>query len=129
MNIVSKAVYTFNGKVWRHNLNIPEGRTIIPLDNVISSIMTYPTVKDLIGSGIDIAKNIGAKYIVFGRTSDLPFVVTECLKNNIIPLRPLNGKSMNDVNSLCAYYDIEYDHLEYEVDGELVEHDFVTSEY
>ena len=125
VDCVDKLVYVKDGKVWRHGLDVPTDRTPIILD-AAPSVMGFPTAKALIDAGLPRTREVGARYAIFGRTTDLPGVVTACLKNNTIPLRPILGWSPDRVSSECTNLGIEFERETLVVEGQTVIHDVVV---
>lgn len=136
-DVVDRICFTYGGKVWRHDLDVPDGLTPVDITNEVhaacdaqgisNSIMAYPQVSDLVDAGTPRAKESDAKYVIYGRTTPLPGALRRALGQNIVLVSPLAGWTDGEVDQEVESRQIPHEILSYEVDGKSIVHRRFTS--
>ena len=122
LSVVEHLVFVYNEKIWRHDLDVPDGHYAVDISDTISGIMEFPQPSQLVDKGKPRADELGVTYVVYGREENLPGALRYALRKNVVLVNPVWGWTDEQIETEAAAQSIDYELLEYEVDGQPVTH-------
>jgi hypothetical protein len=129
LDVVSRAVFKKGNKVWNHGHEIPSDYGVmyddISLDEFGPGILDFPGALEIVQAGLGWAKGKNVKHVILGIVQDIPGVMTSMLKYGLRPHRPLLGKTTQEVLDLVDANSIEYDDIQIDVGGTIINHSLV----
>ena len=121
-DVVDRITFTVNGMMWRHGIEVPPGNTGISIDDLVSRIREFPNPFDLVEKGVELARALGANYVIHGNIWNLPFVTRAALSAGVVIDSPLLDWTENEAVEEAKALNIEWVDETLEVEGEHVEH-------